>query len=352
MAIDPTTMCEILLGLGGVNLLEVVECQDDTIKVTIETREGRVPCPGCGSYAASKERRPARLTDLTCFGRKVILIWNKRRLKCLEPTCDISTFTEANPQIAGSNLRLTTRAAKWSVEQVGRLGRSVYEVSGDIGASWHAVNDAVIRLGRILVDDPGRIREVKAIGLDETLMMRRGKFKKQIYSTQIVDVERGQLLDIVPGRKADKPKRWLEERPDEWLHDIGYATLDLSGVYKSVYDEVIGHAVQIADPFHVVKTANSKLDECRRRVQNETLLHRGRKGDPLYRSRRLLSMAHERMDEDSAEALRTPCNRRSQRRRDDRLARQRSSEKPISAGRHYCSRRMAGGDLGRHEISR
>ncbi len=50
MAIDPTTMCEILLGLGGVNLLEVVECQDDTIKVTIETREGRVPCPGCGSY--------------------------------------------------------------------------------------------------------------------------------------------------------------------------------------------------------------------------------------------------------------------------------------------------------------
>ena len=33
--------------------------------------------------------------------------------------------------------------------------------------------------------------------------------------------------------------------------------------------------------------ANSKLDECRRRVQNETLGHRGRKDDPLYRCRRL-----------------------------------------------------------------
>ena len=39
------------------------------------------------------------------------------------------------------------------------------------------------------------------------------------------------------------------------------------------------------------------LDECRRRVQNETLGHRGRKDDPLYRSRRLLTKGHERLDE-------------------------------------------------------
>ena len=43
--------------------------------------------------------------------------------------------------------------------------------------------------------------------------------------------------------------------------------------------------------------ANQKLDECRRRVQNETLGHRGRKDDPLYRCRRLLTKADERLDE-------------------------------------------------------
>jgi transposase len=43
--------------------------------------------------------------------------------------------------------------------------------------------------------------------------------------------------------------------------------------------------------------ANSKLDECRRRVQQETLGHRGRCTDPLYRSRRLLTRADERLDE-------------------------------------------------------
>ena len=56
-------------------------------------------------------------------------------------------------------------------------------------------------------------------------------------------------------------------------------------------------ATQIADPFHVVKLANQRLDEVRRRVQNETLGHRGHKDDPLYRARRLLTKAHERLDE-------------------------------------------------------
>ncbi|NIR38279.1 MAG: transposase, partial [Actinobacteria bacterium] len=57
------------------------------------------------------------------------------------------------------------------------------------------------------------------------------------------------------------------------------------------------HVTQVADPFHVVKLANTRLDECRRRVQNETLGHRGRKDDPLYRARRLLTKAHERLDD-------------------------------------------------------
>ena len=56
-------------------------------------------------------------------------------------------------------------------------------------------------------------------------------------------------------------------------------------------------AIQVADPFHLIKLANQKLDEVRRRVQNETCGHRGRKNDPLYRSRRLLTKADERLDE-------------------------------------------------------
>jgi transposase len=46
--------------------------------------------------------------------------------------------------------------------------------------------------------------------------------------------------------------------------------LDLSGPYRKVFDVMLPDAVQVADPFHVIRLANTKLDECRRRVQNDT----------------------------------------------------------------------------------
>ena len=73
--------------------------------------------------------------------------------------------------------------------------------------------------------------------------------------------------------------------------------MDLSGVYRAVFEEVLPDAVLVADPFHVVKLANERLDDCRRRVQNDVLGHRGRKGDPLYRCRRLLTRADERLSD-------------------------------------------------------
>ncbi len=129
-----------------------------------------------------------------------------------------------------------------------------------------------------------RTKPVNALGLDETLFARVGRFRTQLWSTQIVDVRRGQLLDVVPGRDSSGPCRWLAARDREWLAGIEWATLDLSTSYRTVFDTMLPDAVQVADPFHVVKLANTALDECRRRVQNETLGHRGRRDDPLGRA--------------------------------------------------------------------
>jgi transposase len=80
-----------------------------------------------------------------------------------------------------------------------------------------------------------------------------------------------------------------------WCDRIAWANLDLSGPYRKVFDTMLPDAVQVADPFHLVRLANAKLDQCRRRVQNETFRHRGHKHDPLYRIRRLLTKADERL---------------------------------------------------------
>ncbi len=76
-----------------------------------------------------------------------------------------------------------------------------------------------------------------------------------------------------------------------------WAALDLSGPYRKTFNDSLPDAVQVADPFHVIKLANTRVNDVRRRVQQETLGHRGHKGDPLYRSRRLLTKGHERLDD-------------------------------------------------------
>ena len=138
-------------------------------------------------------------------------------------------------------------------------------------------------------------------GWDATLFGRRGQWRTQQWCTSIVnlDADGAQLLDVVTGRSATGPSGWLEARPETWRDRIRYGVSDLSGSgpYRKVYDETLPHVIQVADPFHLIRVANQRLDECRRRVQNQTLGHRGRKDDPLHRARRLLTKAHERLDD-------------------------------------------------------
>ncbi|WP_232209851.1 transposase [Actinomyces sp. oral taxon 180] len=49
------------------------------------------------------------------------------------------------------------------------------------------------------------------------------------------------------------------------------------------------------DAFHIVKLAGDALDEVRCRVQQETLGHRGRTGDPLYQIRNLLRASRHKL---------------------------------------------------------
>jgi len=292
---NPIRVCELLVGLPDVNVLGV-DGPMEPLRVHVETRGRRPRCWSCGVEARIKERPVVELVDLPVFGRPARLVWRKHRWECPEVSCPVGSWTGEDPRIAPPRLGVTDRAGRWATFQVGRHGRTVNEVAGDLGCDWHTVNDTVVAYGTALVDDdPDRIGEVTALGLDETLFSRQGRWRRQHWSTSIVDVAAGRLLDVVPGRDSAGPSAWLAARGTDWCCQIEWATLDLSGPYRKVFDTMLPDATQIADPFHLIRLANSKLDECRRRVQNEALGHRGRKHDPLYRIRRLLTKADERL---------------------------------------------------------
>ncbi len=238
------------------------------------------------------------LVDLCSFGRPARLMWRKRRWQCRDRDCGAGSLTEHHPAIAPPRAGMTVRAGRWCCEQVGRHGRTVAEVARTLGCDWHTVNDAVIGWGTaLLAADAARIGPVAALGLDETLFCRQGKWRTQVWCTSVVDVGSGQLLDVVEGRNAAAASEWIDARPAAWRAGIDWGVLDMSGPYRKTFTDSLPDAVQVVDPFHVSKHANKMLDECRRRVQNETLGHRGHKDDPLYRVRRLLTKGHERLDE-------------------------------------------------------
>ena len=61
---------------------------------------------------------------------------------------------------------------------------------------------------------------------------------------------------------------------------------------KNAVDDQLQDATSVLDAFHIVKLAGDAPGEVRRRVQQDTLGHRGRKGDPLYQIRNLLRASH------------------------------------------------------------
>jgi len=58
--------------------------------------------------------------------------------------------------------------------------------------------------------------------------------------------------------------------------------------FQTATSEQLPDAVAVMDPFRVVRLAGDALDQCRRRVQQDSCGHRGRAGDPLYAARRTL----------------------------------------------------------------
>ena len=224
---------------------------------------------------------------------------------CRNPECEVKTWTLTDHRISAVGCSLTTRAAKWATKAVGG-GRSVNEVAAELKCDWKVVNKAVLIYGEALLNaDRKRLRETTALGLDETLFVRTGKYRTRHFCTTVADVSNNQLIDILPTRDYVDVARWIKDKPHHFRDNICYGALDMSATYSAVYRVTLPGATQVVDRFHLIRLCNQTLDNIRRRVQLKRLGHRGRKYDPLYRARKLLVMRSERLDEEMSEKLNT-----------------------------------------------
>ena len=302
--VDLTAFCRLdRLGLQVVG--QRVEPDRATLACRVVEADGW--CRRCGAEGAARDSVIRRLAHEPFGWRPTTLEVTVRRYRC--DGCghvwrqDMSAAAEPRAKISRGGLR-------WALVGLVCQHLTVARIAEALGVSWNCANTAVLDEGRrVLIADPARFDGVRAIGVDEHVWRHTRHGDK--YVTVIIDLTpirdgRGpaRLLDMVEGRSKHAFKTWLAARPKEWRDAVEVVAMDGFSGFKTATTEELPEAVAVMDPFHVVALAGTALDDCRRRVQQATLGHRGRKGDPLYGARRTLhtgtklltTRQHQRLD--------------------------------------------------------
>lgn len=249
-------------------------------------------CRPCGAAGVPRDTVIRRLAHQPFGWRPTVLVIKHRRYRC--HTCH-HVWREDLSQAAAERQKISRTGLTWALNGLVCQHLSVSRIAEGLGVTWNTANDAVLAEGqRLLIKDPTRFNGVKVLGIDEHVWRHTRTGDK--YVTVIVDLTAvragtgiARLLDMIQGRSKAVFKTWLAKQDEQWKKDIEVVAMDGFTGFKTAAAEELPQAVEVLDPFHVVKLGSEALDMTRQRVQREQHGRRGRKDDPLYKCRRTLT---------------------------------------------------------------
>jgi transposase len=259
--------------------------------------DGPGHCPGCGLVGVYRDTVERRVTDVPVVGHPLVLRVRLPRYRCLHDGCVREVFAHDSSQLARPGTATTRRCAQYVLRRLALDKATISTVARELGRSWDTVNDIAGQATRelLLAAGPARLDGVEVLGVDEHKWSHVLGADADGFVTVITDLTPvvaghgpARLLDMVPGRSAAAFSGWLAGRDQAFRDRVAIVAMDGFGGYKNAAATALPEAVTVMDPFHVVALAGHKLDLCRQRVQQDTLGHRGRSGDPLYGIRRAL----------------------------------------------------------------
>jgi len=291
-----------MFDVPGMHVLDVRLDDRARLVLTVESDQVEHGCPSCGVLAVGHGRRVHVVHDAPCFGRVTVVRWLKRVWRCREPACPKGTFSEEHG-LAAPRAVLTVRAVRWAADALTHDDTTVSALARRLGVDWHTCWDAIEVEAKARVGKKERLAGVTSLGVDEHIW-RPSRIGVDRAVTIMVDLTRdaqgclhARLLDAVVGRSGTAYKTWLKAQPDGFTGQVTRAALDPFRGYANAIRDELPDAVAVLDAFHVVRLGTQVVDEVRRRVQQDTLGHRGHKDDPLYKIRGLLRHGVEHLTE-------------------------------------------------------
>ena len=281
----------------GVRITDAALAGETTVLWCELLVDGPGRCPGCGLVGVYRDMVERRLTDVPVVGHPLQLRVRVPRYRCVHDGCDREVFCHDTSRLARPGWSTTRRCARFVLGRLMLDKSTVAAVARELGRSWDTVNSIAVDATHalLLTAGPARLKGVAVIGVDEHRWAHTRTAEADGFVTVITDLTNvvaghgaARLLDVVPGRSAAALTDWLAGRTAAFRANVKIVAMDGFGGYKNAVTEALPDAVTVMDPFHVVALVGAKLDLCRQRVQQDTMGHRGRSGDPLYRVRRTL----------------------------------------------------------------
>ena len=248
-------------------------------------------CRRCGCQGRVRDTVRRRLAHEPFGWRPTTLLVTVRRYRC--PGCG-HVWRQDTSKAAAPRAKISRRGMWWALTGIVVAHLNMARVAAGLAVAWDTANTAVLAEGkRILINDEHRYDGVAVIGVDEHCWRHTRKGDK--FVTVIIDLtpvrdRKGpaRLLDMVDGRSKKVFKTWLAARPQAWRAGLDVVAMDGFTGFKTAAAEELPAATAVMDPLHVVRLAGEGLEKCRQRVQQDTLGHGGRRGDPLFQARRTL----------------------------------------------------------------
>ena len=89
-------MAAAMLGLSGVRVLAAEE-DESGLRIVLEPETPAVNCAACGRQGVIAGVETEEQPGLPAFGRPSLLVWQLRRWRCVNPSCDAPEWTEQVP---------------------------------------------------------------------------------------------------------------------------------------------------------------------------------------------------------------------------------------------------------------
>lgn len=247
-----------ILNIEGVKVISHSQYKGIGIILQIESLTNDCVCPRCGmkSHKLHQNHRYI-IKDLPLGEQQVFLEINKRQFKC--DKCK-KPFSE-ELDFVDSRRKYTKRLANQTIKEV---------LDSDIQSISQKGNLTTEEIERILKDASKKFviekpSYLKRLGIDEIALVKG----KGNYCAVLVDLDKSQLLAILPGRTKEIIRKVLEEWGKEVLDNIEEVSIDLWQGYKNLVNELIPNAQVVADRFHVMTQVNKELDLQRKREKRE-----------------------------------------------------------------------------------